>query len=154
MKMTCEIVRDRVPDLEAGVLEADEALEMERHFEECPACADERAVVDLVRASAPEPPAGLEARIREAVRTPPAGVALRQRSVPSFAVAAGIVFVLLAGGLLMQNGVLPGGSAESPPVEEVTFGWPHVSDPILRTAPVFSGLSVEELESLLAELES
>jgi len=36
----------------------------------------------------------------------------------------------------------------------VTLGWPVLPDPILRGTPALHDLSVEELESLLAELES
>jgi Putative zinc-finger len=150
--LTCDMIRDRMPGLETGGLDAAEALQVERHLEACAACADERAVVELVRAAAPEPPPGLEARIRRAAGSG-AAAAARPRSVPSFAVAAGVVFVLLTGSLLMRTGLVPGGD-EASRIDEVTLGWPHVSDPILRTVPVLSELSVEELESLLAELES
>jgi hypothetical protein len=74
--------------------------------------------------------------------------------MPPFAIAAGVAFALLTGSLLLRTGAIPGGESENPPTAGVTLGWPHVADPILRTAPVLNDLTVEELESLLAELES
>lgn len=151
--LTCDEIRDLMPALEAGALPADEAQRVEHHLEACAACGDERAVVRLVRAAPTELPPGLEARIGRAVRQGAVSAA-RPRAMPSFAVAAGIAFVLLTGSLMMRTGILPFDEGEEAAGAEVTLGWPHVSDPILRTAPVLSDLTVEELESLLAELES
>ena len=68
-------------------------------------------------------------------------------------VRATAVFALLTGGLLLRD--YAGDDADvEPGLAEVTLGWPLVQDPILRAAPALHDLSVEELESLLAELES
>lgn len=153
MKMTCDTVRDRMPELAAGLLADEEAVPVERHLDACAACADEREVVLFLRAASPEPPPGLEARIVRTVRAG-APAASRGRTVPSFAIAAGAAFALLTGSLLVRGGIGAGDEGSGAAVREVTLGWPTVVDPILRAAPVLSDLTVEELESLLAELES
>jgi hypothetical protein len=151
--LTCETVRDRMPELAAGLLVDEEADPVERHLDACAACSDERELVLLLRGTAPAPPPGLDARIGRAVRTG-ATVAARRRTVPSFAIAAGAAFALLTGSLIVRGGIGAGGEGTGAAVREVTLGWPTVADPILRAAPVLSDLTVEELESLLAELES
>jgi anti-sigma factor RsiW len=152
--MTCETARELLPELSAGVLAGglDVALEsaLERHLERCASCAAEAEVVALVRAAAVVPPPGLEARVARAVRS---GAVTRRPlvAVRSLAVAATAAFALLTGGLLLRDFV---GDDAEPGLAEVTLGWPVVQDPILRAAPALHDLSVEELESLLAELES
>lgn len=154
-KPTCEVVRDRLPGLENGEMSAEEARIVESHVAVCVACAEERAIIRLIRETAPVPPPGLEARIGRALRSAPAAaLSGRPGTMPPFAVAAGVAFVLLTGSLLLRGGAMPGIEREDVPAAGVTLGWPHVSDPILRTAPVLNDLTVEELETLLAELDS
>lgn len=149
---TCDTVRDRLPGLATGEVTADEAFTVERHLAACAECAGERDVLTLLRSGMPEVPAGLEARIARAVRvgTP---VKARTRPVPSYAVAAGLACVVLTGSLLLRNGLSPLADRPESIGSEVSMGWPTV-DPILRAAPVLTDLTVEQLESLLAELES
>jgi anti-sigma factor RsiW len=151
MTMTCETARDMLPELARGALDEAVAAVVERHLDACPPCESERALLMLIRASAAPPPAGLEARIARAVRDGSS----RSAKVPGrqLAVAATAAFAVLTGGLLLQ-GVVGDDVAPASGVAEVTLGWPVVQDPILRATPALDDLSVEELESLLAELES
>lgn len=151
MTMTCEIARDLLPELVSGALDRALADAVERHLDVCAACAAERGVVALVRAAVVRPPAGLESRVVRAVRT--GGRAQRLPQARRLAVAAMAAFAVLTGGLLLR-GVVSDETEPAPGMADVTLGWPVVQDPILRATPALHDLSVEELESLLAELES
>ena len=151
MTMTCETARDLLPELARGALDGAVADVVERHLDGCPPCEAERTLVTMVRASTALPPSGLETRVTRALRTAPAAPA--RVAVRDFAVAATAAFALVTGGLLLRS-VATEEAEPAPAGAEVTFGWPVVQDPLLRATPALHDLSVEELESLLAELES
>ena len=108
--MTCDEVRELLPEHLLGTLEGPEDLEVRRHLRGCSACREERmkledGVAALSRAMHDqEPPADLRARVLrmldeewEDVGHPPATAQRRRDRSPWRAVAAAAVVVLLAG---------------------------------------------------------
>lgn len=178
-RLTCDTVRDRMPELaREGVGPEDGAL-LRSHLEECSACAGEWQIVRLV-STAPRvrAPDGLEERVRRAAaealrerRTGPAstdaagggGGAGRRRRVPSWGLAAAAGVVLALGTPLLVQRMqtpLPGGSDTREMVgDEVAaevqqlLPTAYVSDdPVVAGAPVFDGLSDDALLALLEEM--
>lgn len=178
-RLTCDTVRDRMPELAREDLEPQDAALLRSHVEECRACADEWQIVRLVSA-APRvrAPDGLEERVRRAAaealrerRTGPGsrgaaagGVApVRRRRVPTWGLAAAAGVVLALGTpLLVQRmqSPLPGGADTRETVgDEVAaevqqlLPTAYVSDdPVVAGAPVFDGLSDDALLALLEEM--
>jgi anti-sigma factor RsiW len=172
----CETVRDLLPGIISGSLPPEEAAAVEDHLNSCQDCREELEVVTSVReglASDMAVPAGLEAtiqaRVREEMGRParaktqePEGRGRRVR--PAFGrrpwarawvLSAAAVGILALGTSLLWNG---GGPAVDPDLLEVASqdlppeAWLW-DDGMIAGAPVFDGLSEEELESLLEELE-
>jgi anti-sigma factor RsiW len=152
--MTCESVRDLLPELAAATLDTGSRAAVEVHLARCAECAAEQALVAAIRAAAPEPPAGLGARINLALDRP-ATVPPRATWARPVAIAATAAFALLTGGLLIRSQQRTTDVADADVVAAVPVGWPAVqAAPMLRVAPTLHDLSMEELESLLAELDS
>jgi anti-sigma factor RsiW len=154
----CNTVRDLIPAHVRNELLPHEAAAAASHLAGCNSCAEEAAVVKLVYAAQPLVPAGLEARVLLAVRRP----APRQPWAPGrLAVAATVAAALLGGGLVLERaGLLRSWLDPSSAVvtldatEASTFSWAAAEDPLLHGSSALQQLSVEELELLLAELES
>lgn len=151
----CEWVRDHLADHETGRLPRPEGLAVEDHLSRCDDCAAEREAIRLIARDAVALPGGLEDRVLRAVHAP------RQQRGASFrlAVAASVVFALLAGGIVWKGGLAPGGTHGSTGGgDEVVSGellaWPATEDPLLHGGISLHELSVDELEILLTELES
>lgn len=169
----CEKVRDLLPERAAGVLGPEESGTLEEHLASCPECRRESELLEALRQARPEPPEGLEARIQGRVREDrvetgkaaglpaPGGRAGRvpffggRRRIPSWALSAAALLVL---GIGTSRLWMPGPRevlqdpivvANQEPLPEAWL-W---DDGMIAGAPVFDGLSDEELEALLQELE-
>ncbi|MGH7506776.1 MAG: anti-sigma factor family protein, partial [Longimicrobiales bacterium] len=136
----------------AGLLDAAEAREVDAHLARCADCATERDLVAALRSTAQRPPAGLDRRIVRAISVPPARTA--RSWVRPLAIAAVAAFAVITGSLIVRSGTDVSDVPVGDMAASVAPAWPSVQDPILRVTPVLHDLSVEELESLLAELES
>ncbi|NNM07019.1 MAG: zf-HC2 domain-containing protein [Gemmatimonadetes bacterium] len=168
----CEKVRDLLPDWARKTDRADGGL-VEDHLRTCAECERELEVILAIRDQRPAVPAGLEAKIQARVRqglgeAPSADPAAaeragrsgraalaRRRWAPAWALSAAAVVVLALGTSLIWNGGNPelvqdpAAVASQEPLPE-SWLW---DDGMIAGAPVFDGLSDEDLETLLEELE-
>ncbi|MGW8267324.1 MAG: anti-sigma factor family protein [Longimicrobiales bacterium] len=167
----CDGVRDVLPEWTLGALDAEVAEEVRKHLSACPDCAEEEEVLRALMASRPEPPADLEARIQARVRDEfrgsgvgkvPSGDAgviplfRPSRWAPAWALSAAAVVILSLGiGVIWSGGEGPETfqdpdrvAAEEPLPE--SWLW---DDGLVAGAPVYDGLTDEQLEALIQELE-
>ena len=152
---SCESVRDALPLVLAGRPAGVPAGAVEAHLAACDECRAEARVLELLRRHPMGVPAGLERRIAGAVRQ---RAGRGGTGVRPYALAAGVAAAFVAGALLLRE--RPERAGE-PAAAEPDAGPPAV--PALWPADGTTGasaalarldeLSVEQLESLLAELE-
>ncbi|MEX0906761.1 MAG: zf-HC2 domain-containing protein [Gemmatimonadota bacterium] len=155
----CDRVQDLLPSLARGELLFHERESTQSHVNACDACRDELALVLLIQQALDPVPAALEARVLAAIdgAHAPAGRNSLLRWPPArLAMAAAVTMAVIGGSLLADRfgGLSPGGQATT------DFDLAGVSvldwsgnDPLLHPAPI-EELTVEELEALLAELDS
>ena len=166
----CEGVREVLPELILGVLDPPSESQLRAHLSVCPECQREEGVVRAVLASRPEPPPGLEEVIRERVRqemgsarpireTEGAGVIpfhRKSRWVPAWGLSAAAVLVLSLGIGVLWNGENPPDFDQDPiqvvAEEPLPESWLW-DDGVVAGAPVYDGLTEEQLEALIEELE-
>ena len=166
MNMTCEEIRERLPEWVGSGEEL--PPEVELHLASCcPECAEELETLRLLFQGWPPVPHGLEARIQAAVleaagvsggsapvQDPEdAAIPLRPRRRawfgPTWGLAAAAVMALLIGRTLVDTGEVP---VEG---ELLTASDPAVflEDDVIAGAPVLDGLTDEDLALLLEEFE-
>jgi hypothetical protein len=151
----CESVRDLLPLQARGQLLQHEAGAVDLHLGSCAHCREEDALVRLLAGALPEVPAGLPQRVLMAVRRP-----APVRWAPGrLAMAATLAAALIGGLLVVQRAgydlapdALPGALV----FDDVTppLSWAMADDPLLGGGTALPELSLEELELLLAELDS
>jgi len=145
---------------------------VEAHLGICPSCREELEVVEALYSARPEVPAGLEARIQGHVREELIGEdsgdskvsavdgirgisLVRTRRIPAWALSAAAVVVLALGTSVIWNQRVPD-ALQDPIVvasqEPLPEAWLW-DDGMVAGAPVFDGLSDEDLEALLKEFE-
>jgi hypothetical protein len=168
----CQNVRDLLPSLAGGSLAPDDAESVRDHLTGCSGCSEELEVVRTMLMSRPPVPAGLEARILDRIRDEfgrgaqqageeREGAAetkvrpFRKRRVPVWGLSAAAVLILALGTSRIWNNGNPD-AALDPTVlvaqEPVPEAWLW-DDGMIAGAPVFDGLSDEDLEALLEEYE-
>ena len=166
----CEAWQDRLPELAGGLLSHRDATETKAHLRECESCRDEYEVVRAVRLASPPIPPGLEARIQGRVREEflgaeePDGSGHAAAEIlplqPRFRVstwglsAAAVVILALGTGLIWTN--RSGDVVQEPIVVAAQEAAPEAwlwDDGMVAGAPVYDGLSDEDLEALLEEFE-
>lgn len=155
----CEGASDLLPLLVRSELRGEEEAAVEAHVAMCTACAQEAEVVGLVYRAQAEVPVGLEPRVLAAVR----GRAPARRWVPArWAMAATVAAAVVGGSMVFdrfmprsggQMGAVPG-FLELEAAEATVLSWAAAEDPLLHGGSGLHTLSLEELEILLAELES
>jgi hypothetical protein len=151
----CESVRDLLPLKVRGQLLSHEAAAVELHVLGCGECREEQSLVSVLAQSALPVPTELEGRVLTAVRRP----APRRWAPGRLAMAATVAAAILGGALVLQRSgfditpdLMPGSLVfdDSTPA----FSWAIGDDPMLRGAAALHDLSMEELELVLAELDS
>jgi hypothetical protein len=151
----CESVRDLLPLLNRGQLLSHEASAVELHLLGCADCREEESLVRLLAQTVPAVPAGLEPRVLLAVRRP-----MPRRWAPTrLAMAATVAAAVLGGVLVLQRAgydITPDVAPGMLVFDDTTpaFSWAFSDDPVLHGAGSLHELSVEELELVLAELDS
>jgi anti-sigma factor RsiW len=164
----CDEVRDHLPGWVLGELPEREAEEIRTHLSSCPDCREEEAVVRGVLHSRPPVPPELAGRIRARLRqelgeapdltaADPAVIPLPRkiRWVPAWALSAAALVILSLGIGVVWNGETPETTVDPMEVaveEPLPEAWLW-DDGIVAGAPTFDGLSDEELEALIQELE-
>jgi len=167
----CDGIRDVLPEWAMGALNAEGRETVEKHLSTCSDCAGEAEVLRVVLASRPEPPAGLEARIQARVREELQGLGAKEvppreagviplfrlnRWAPAWALSAAAVVILSLGiGVIWSGGNGPEIPQEPVQVavdEPLPESWLW-DDGLVAGAPVYDGLTDEQLEALIQELE-
>jgi anti-sigma factor RsiW len=155
MGLNCDAVRDALPLLVRDPNMSPEAAAVAAHLERCGECRAERELVHFVHGLAEAVPAGLETRVVEAVRR-----RTTRRFAPSrLAVAATVAAALLGGSLVLDRwgyemAPPPNGAALVFEDNVAVVSWNVSDDPLLQSGTTLQQLSVEELEFILAELDS
>ena len=164
----CESVRDHLPEWVGGALDGEELARVDEHLSSCPQCRGEAEVVRALVEIRPEPPVGLEARIQARLREELSGdregferdartIPLfgRRRWAPTWALSAAALVVLSLGIGVIWDGQAPEVTLDPMEVavqEPLPEAWLW-DDGMVAGAPVFDGLSDEQLETLIQELE-
>lgn len=150
--LCCESVTDLLPDRLRDRLGEIERLAVDRHVERCSSCRAQKQLLQSILRARADVPAGLEARVQGAVAA---------RAVPGraargdLAAAAAVVVALLTGGLVIsQVGLLRDDQSVQDADLTADIQALRPDDPLLQGGPGFDRLSLEELSTLLAELDS
>jgi predicted anti-sigma-YlaC factor YlaD len=155
--MDCETARDLLPSLYGTGLNARDRADLEAHLAGCDACRADAESIAMLRRNPVTPPADLLERILDEL---PAGRPAQRRPARLLALAAMLAGALLVGrGLVQQwlDAPTPGDPTASVelPVGLLHSFWLADDDGLVTgIAPALHQLSVEELEILLAELDS
>jgi anti-sigma factor RsiW len=173
----CEMIREWLPEMNAGTLSAEDTEMVHVHLEGCPECRKELELIGFLREAmakaegAADVPPGLEARIKARIREDLAveqsgaeGGRMRRevgfipilgrisRAPPWALSAAAVVILALGTGVIWnqktsESGLDPVVVATQDPLPE-SWLW---DDGLVAGAPVFDGLSDAELEVLVKE---
>jgi anti-sigma factor RsiW len=156
IRYDCEATRDLLPLRIRQELPPHEATAVDAHVSGCTACGAELALVQRLAAARPAVPAGLEQRVLLAVRRP-----APRRWVPAGVGMAAVLAGLLIGGVLVLQRAGYEPAADPVPVSVVlengtapVVSWALPDDPLLHGGSTLQELSAEQLELILAELES
>lgn len=178
MSRGCEFYADALIEHAAGRLDEERAARVDAHVADCAACADTLRVITALKASPAPVPVQLEARIRAAVRDvagvgateAPTPVPVASAARPSvsghrrwvrwrpltlpLAAAAAMAGLWIGVGMPGIGTTDPLGTAVAVLDDDEPYGaWP-ADGLIVAGDPLWSELSVEELEYLLQEMES
>ena len=156
-------IRELLPEYLNGTLSATRRAEVETHVAACAECADELAVLRLVREAYAEAPAvnvnAIVAALprsaaRPAMRTVQSGARVQRswRRSHAFQIAAAVSFIALGGISLAVARSFFNGNV--PAVERDTLVANGVETPAISFAGGVSDLGDEDLEALLTALET
>ena len=164
----CESVRDLLPDWVVGALDEEKIAPVKEHLSSCPECRGEEAVICALLEACPEAPVGLEARIQAHLReemsvkgkapvrnTKVIPLFGRKPWAPTWALSAAALVVLSLGIGVILDGEVPEVIMDPMEVvveEALPEAWLW-DDGMVAGAPVYDGLTDEQLEALIQELE-
>jgi predicted anti-sigma-YlaC factor YlaD len=156
----CETVRDLLPLHVRSQLLSHEATAVDLHLGGCAECTEEGSLVRVLAGALPAVPAGLEERVLRLSRQPaPARWTPARWASGRLAMAATFAAAIFGGALVLQRAgyditpdALPGGLVMDD--MSAALGWMVGDDPLLRGGSTLQELSLEELELVLAELDS
>jgi predicted anti-sigma-YlaC factor YlaD len=147
--LNCEYVRDVYPDVLNGKLDASLAQRVRAHVAACDECRGEAALLEALHAHPTQVPAGLHERVvRNATRVRP----VWRWSRADLAMVATLAAALIGGSVIMQGRRIGAGERTVP--AEAAIGYVGVEGTMLSGKASLDDLSVEELETLLGEMES
>jgi len=155
-------IRELLPDYLGGTLSASRRAEVDAHVASCAECADELALLRLVREAYAESPAvNVKAIVaalprnaaRPAMRTVRAGAPVGRswRRSQAFQIAAAVSFIALGGiSLAVARSFFDGNPSAVAPDTLVAM---NAETPVISFAGGVSDLGDEDLEALLSALE-
>ena len=146
-------IRELLPDYLSGTLSASRQAEVESHVATCSDCADELAMLQLVREAyaASTPAVNVGAIVAALPRKASRPVVRSWRSSQAFQIAAAVSFIALGGiSLAVARSFFDGGSTVGP-IDTVTVS---AEAPAISFAGGLSDLGDEDVEALLSALES
>lgn len=173
--LTCERVRDLLPDRYHGELATPLQLALETHLQGCPSCSEEAELVDRVWKARPGAPEHLEEALLVRLRQEAGAVTGRRGGgwralfgmgrpdeargrfgAPSWALSAAALLLVAVGTRVVWEqwrgeGVASGGEdlLEAESVAPEAWLW---DSGVVAGGPILEGLSEEDLETLLREL--
>jgi len=169
--LECERIRDLLPEWVLGESEPDSGESIRAHLSVCQECSAEEGALRTLLAARPEPPPGLSERIQARVReelgaseepapaTGRSGVVplfRTRRWAPAWALPAAAVVVLSLGiGVIWDGKEIPEVGQDPLQVaaeEPIPEAWLW-DDGLVAGAPVLDGLTDEQLEALIREME-
>jgi predicted anti-sigma-YlaC factor YlaD len=146
---TCDVVRERIPDLVGGRIAPPHDAALRAHLADCDDCGAEAGLAALLLGSRPSAPPDLASRIEGSLRFRRASV-----SRPWWGMAAAAVAALALGiGVTSRNGV----PADEVPAFVAGAGESSVwiaDDGYIAGAPTFGDLTDEALITLLEEMSA
>ena len=146
-------IRELLPDYLSGTLSASRRAEVESHVATCSDCADELAMLRLVREAyaASTPAVNVGAIVAALPRKASRPIVRSWRSSQAFQIAAAVSFIALGGiSLAVARSFFDGGSTVGP-IDTVTV---RAEAPAISVAGGLSDLGDEDVEALLSALES
>ncbi|HEY8469070.1 MAG TPA: zf-HC2 domain-containing protein [Longimicrobiales bacterium] len=154
--MDCETARDLLPSLHGAGLSTRDRASLEAHVAGCDDCRADAELIAMLRRNPATPPAGLFERIVDGLPVRRPG---QRRAVGLLALAATLAGALVVGrGLVQELLDVPAAGDPAanvePPVGLLQSFWPADDGLVAGIAPALHQLSVDELEMLLAELDS
>jgi len=150
-------IREALPEYLRGVLSASRRAEVEAHLATCGDCAEELAVLRLVREAYAEAPAMNVSAIVAALPRKSSRPAMRSwRHSQAFQIAAAVSFIALGGISLAVARSFFNGNPTGAPIDTVVSVSATVSGdaPAISFAGGVGDLGDDDLEALLSALES
>jgi len=154
-EMSCDQVRDALPDRLAGRLDPSADALVALHLRGCGECRAEAGLLERIL----EPvavPFGLETRVLAAVRNRRGSILpFRFPATRHSAMAATVVFALVTASLLARRGrsASDENAFWTDTADDAALVWSAYDDPLVPGSAGLSSLSVEELERVLKEME-
>ena len=147
----CEYVREVYPDVLHGNADASTVSAVRAHIAGCADCRVEAELIEGLRRTSLQVPAGLHERVVASLSTP-----ARRRRFPlrHLAFAATLAAALIGGSLLLDSMRSPGSRTATPPAGAGGLGVITVEAAMVTGTGSLQDLTVEELEQLLGEIES
>ena len=145
--------RELLPDYLSGTLSASRRTEVESHVATCSDCADELAMLRLVREAyaASTPAVNVSAIVAALPRKAARPVTRSWRRSQAFQIAAAISFIAVGGISLAVARSFFTGSSTVAPIDTVAIA---AEAPAISFAGGLSDLGDEDVEALLSALES
>lgn len=144
--LNCEHIRDVYPDVLSGTADSELAAAVRAHVASCDECRGEVALLEMIHAAPLHVPAGLHARVMEAMLEPKRSWRFSRHEL---AMVATLAVALIGGSVLLETQSQP-----RPTERQPGFGFVSVEDAMMSGKASLDDLSVEELETLLQEIES
>jgi len=167
----CDRIKEVLPEWIQETLDPELGTEITGHLATCPDCSREVEVLRRLLSARPTPPDGLAARIQARLKeeiavdagpesTPAPGEVMpllrRHRWTPTWALSAAAVVILSLGIGIVWNGAeipeLGQSSSQAASEDPAPEAWLW-DDGMVAGAPVYDGLTDDQLETLIEELE-
>jgi hypothetical protein len=144
MNLNCEYVREAYPDVLNNVADTATTTAVRSHIARCAECREEAALIEELHRAVVQVPAGLHQRIAVQLSQP----AVRPFRLRNLAYAATVAAAVIGGSILLNP------RQEEPAPDSAGLGFVTVEDAMVSGTSSLGDLTIEELETLLGEIES